>query len=99
MTTKSPRKIRFYSTERRKELPTKKGATQKRYAISNHGRIASFTKKVEEGTILKTRLTQRYPSITIKVGGKNINYYIHRLVGEQFVRRPSPRHNFVIPLA
>lgn len=98
MSKKSPRKIRFYSTERWKELPTKKGATQKRYAISNHGRIASYIDKVEEGTILKTRLTQRYPSITIKVGGKNINYYIHRLVAEQFVRRPSPRHNFVIHL-
>src|SRR5690606_11967669 len=35
---------------------------------------------------------------TIKVGGKNINYYIHRLVAEQFCRKPSPRHNFVIHL-
>lgn len=99
MTTKSPKKkIRFFSGEKWKELPTKKGATQKRYAISNQGRIASFIDKIDEGTILKTRLTQRYPSITIKIGGKNINYYIHRLVAEHFCKRPSAKHNFVIHL-
>lgn len=96
MTVRSPKKIRFFSTEKWKELPVKKGATQKRYAISNFGRIASFTDKIEEGTVLKTRLTQRYPSITIKIGGKNVNYYIHRLVAENFVRKPSPKHSFVI---
>lgn len=98
MTPKSPKKIRFFSSEKWKELPMKKSAGQKRYAISNFGRIASFADKIEHGTVLKTRLTQRYPSITIKVGGKNVNYYIHRLVAEQFVRKPSSKHRFVIHL-
>src|SRR5690606_7195766 len=98
MTTRKKKKIRFYSTEKWKELPIKKGATKKRYAISNHGRIVSFMDKIEDGTILKTRLTQRYPSITIKIAGKNVNYYIHRLVAEHFVRQPTPNHNFVIHL-
>lgn len=98
MTSKSPKKIRFFSAEKWKELPLKKSADQRRYAISNFGRIASFTGKIDEGTVLKTRLTQRYPSITIKVGGKNVNYYIHRLVAEHFTRKPSPKHRFVIHL-
>ena len=96
MSTKSPKKIKFFASEKWKELPIKKGATQKRYAISNHGRIASFTTRIDEGNILKTRLTQRYPSITIKIGGKNINYYIHRLVATHFAKKPSAKHNFVI---
>ena len=98
MSTKSPKKIKFFASEKWKELPIKKGATQKRYAISNHGRIVSFTTKIDEGTILKTRLTQRYPSITIKIAGKNINYYIHRLVAQHFCKKPSPKHSFVIHL-
>jgi hypothetical protein len=98
MTTKNPAKIRFFASERWKELPIKKGATLKRYAISNHGRIASFTGRIDEGSILKTRLTQRYPSITIKISGKNINYYIHRLVATHFCTKATPRHNFVIHL-
>lgn len=98
MTPKSPKKIRFFASEKWKELPLKKSADQKRYAISNFGRIASFVGKIENGTVLKTRLTQRYPSITIKVGGKNVNYYIHRLVAETFVKKPSPKHRFVIHL-
>ena len=96
MTTKSHKKIRFFSTEKWKELPIKKGATKKRYAISNFGRIASFVDKIDEGTILKTRLTQRYPSITIKINGQNVNYYLHRLVAEHFVRQGSPKQTFVI---
>lgn len=97
MKSRSPKKIRFFASEKWKELPMKKkSAGQKRYAISNHGRIASFTDKIEEGTVLKTRLTQRYPSITIKVDGKNVNYYIHRLVAEHFARRISPKYRFVI---
>jgi len=98
MNSKSSKSIKFFASEKWKELPIKKGATQKRYAISNYGRIASFTDKIAEGTILKTRLTQRYPSITIKIAGKNINYYIHRLVATHFSKKPSPRHNFVIHL-
>lgn len=98
MTPRSSKKIRFFSTEKWKELPIKKGATKKRYAISNFGRIASFIEEIEEGIVLKTRLTQRYPSITIKIAGKNVNYYIHRLVAEHFARQPSPKHNFVIHL-
>jgi hypothetical protein len=98
MTTKSPKKLKFLSGEKWKELPTKKGAVRKRYAISNLGRIVSFIEKMDEGTLLKTSLTQRFPSVTLKISGKSQVYYIHRLVAEHFVRRPSSRHRFVIHL-
>jgi hypothetical protein len=97
MTTKSP-KIKFLPREQWKELPVKRGAVRKRYAISSYGRIVSFIEKMEEGTLLKTSLTQRFPSVTLKISGKSQVYYVHRLVAENFVRKPSARHSFVIHL-
>lgn len=95
MTTKSP-KLKSLPGEKWKELPVKKGAVRKRYSVSSHGRIVSFIGNMEEGTLLKTSLTQRFPSVTLKISGKSQVYYMHRLVAENFVRKPSPRHSFVI---
>lgn len=98
MTIKTHKKIKSFASENWKELPMKKGAAQKRYAISDHGRIVSYNNVLEEGNLLKTRLTQRYPSISIKVDGKNVNYYIHRLVATHFATKPSANYKFVIHL-
>lgn len=88
--------IKFLSGERWKELALKKGVTTKRYAISNHGRIVSFKTKIEEGYILRPRLTQGYPSVTIGREANRQNYYLHRLVAEYFSKKPSVKHSFVI---
>lgn len=90
--------VRFLAGERWKELALKKGVTTKRYAISNRGRIVSFKTKIEDGYILRPRLTQGYPSVTIGREANRQNYYIHRLVAEYFCKKPSPKHNFVIHL-
>jgi hypothetical protein len=96
-TTKAP-KLKFLAGETWKELKLKKGTTTKRYAVSNKGRIVSFKNKLDEGYILKPRLTQGYPSITIGREETRQNYYIHRLVATYFSRQPSAKHNFVIHL-
>jgi len=88
--------IKFLPGERWKELNLKKGVTTKRYAISNKGRIVSFKTKIEEGYLLRPRLTQGYPSVTIGREANRQNYYLHRLVAEYFNKKPSPKHNFVI---
>lgn len=95
-TTKN--KVKFLAGERWKELELKKGVTTKRYAISNRGRIVSFKTKIEEGYILRPRLTQGYPSVTIGREANRQNYYLHRLVAEYFTKQPSPKHTFVIHL-
>ena len=64
-TTKKKSSIKTLTGERWKELGLKKGVTTKRYAISNYGRIVSFKEKVEDGYLLRPRLTQGYPSVTI----------------------------------
>ncbi len=98
MATKKNNPIKFLSGERWKELALKKGVTTKRYAISNRGRIVSFKKKIEDGYVLRPRLTQGYPSVTIGREANRQNHYLHRLVAEYFSKKPSPRHSFVIHL-
>lgn len=97
-TTKKNSTIKLMTGERWKELELKKGVTTKRYAISNYGRIVSFKEKIEEGYLLRPRLTQGYPSVTIGREANRQNYYLHRLVAEYFAKKPTNRHAFVIHL-
>jgi hypothetical protein len=93
--TKTP-KLKILAGENWKELKLKKGTTTKRYAVSDKGRIISFKDKIENGYLLKPRLTQGYPSITIGREETRQNYYIHRLVAEYFCKQTSAKHSFVI---
>lgn len=88
--------LKTLPSEKWKEIDLKKGTTTKRYAISDKGRIVSFKNSIEEGYLLKPRLTQGYPSITIGREDTRQNYYIHRLVAEYFCKQPSAKHAFVI---
>jgi hypothetical protein len=90
--------LKFLAGERWKELDLKKGVTTKRYAISNRGRIVSFKTKIEEGYLLRPRLTQGYPSVTIGRESNRQNYYLHRLVAEYFSKKGSAKNIFVIHL-
>jgi hypothetical protein len=98
MATTKNNSIKFLAGERWKELALKKGVTTKRYAISSRGRIVSFKTKIEEGYVLRPRLTQGYPSVTIGREANRQNYYLHRLVAEYFSKKPSAKHSFVIHL-
>lgn len=96
--TKSPKKIKSLPSEKWKELKAKNGFIRKRYAVSNLGRIASYSEKLEDGKLLAASLTQKYPSVTLKITGISRVHYVHRLVAECFLKRPSPKHRFVIHL-
>lgn len=98
MATQKKKTVKPLTGERWKELELKKGVTTKRYAISNKGRIVSFKTIVDEGYLLRPRLTQGYPSVTIGREANRQNYYLHRLVAEYFIKKNSNRHNFVIHL-
>ena len=93
---KKPAAVKFLAGEKWKEIKLKKGTSTKRYAVSDKGRIVSFKEKLEEGYVLRPRLTQGYPSITIGRESTRQNYYIHRLVAEYFCKQANPSHNFVI---
>lgn len=96
MATSKQTRVKILPGEKWKELDLKKGTTTKRYAVSDRGRIISFKEKMEDGYVLKPRLTQGYPSITIGREDTRQNYYIHRLVAEYFCKQGSAKNEFVI---
>ena len=68
------------------------------YEVSTYGRIRSFQSANPEGAIIKGSVIQGYRSLNIRVGGKNINRYVHKLVADYFIQRIDDLHCFVIHL-
>jgi hypothetical protein len=69
-----------------------------RYEVSNYGRIRSFRSGNAQGTIIKGSVIQGYKSLNIRVEGKTLNRYVHKLVAENFLIRTNELHCFVIHL-
>lgn len=88
--------IKSLKNEEWKELKMPKGALRYRYAISNHGRIASFTDKIVDGKVLSGTSIGGYPTLNVKPFGENKTYYIHKLVAELFIKKGGPKQKFVI---
>jgi hypothetical protein len=69
-----------------------------RYEVSNFGRLRSFQNNVK-GEIIKGSVIQGYKSLNIRLPkGKSFNRYVHKLIAENFVEKPSIDHKFVIHL-
>ncbi len=69
-----------------------------RYEVSNFGRLKSFQNN-ERGEVIKGSVIQGYKSLNIRLPkGKSFNRYVHKLVAETFVEKPSIDHKFVIHL-
>ena len=76
---------------------------QMRYAISNHARLIKFTNTFTDGELVKINLLDKKYRIygyTWKEGKKKFskNYFIRRLVAEQFCPRTSVEQQFVLSL-
>lgn len=70
---------------------------RKKYAVSSHGRAASFTDKVEkDGKLLSGSLTSGYKTLNLHVDHGNGTIYIHREVARQFCKKPNPKAKYVI---
>ncbi|HEY0066368.1 MAG TPA: NUMOD4 domain-containing protein [Flavisolibacter sp.] len=68
-----------------------------RYAVSTHGRIASYKKDVlEDGKLLNGSLTTGYRTLNLHRPGHKGTLYIHRELAKLFLKRPSPKHKYVI---
>ncbi len=83
--------IRSYPNEKWKEIDvqSKKGL---RYAISNFGRVASFTETIENGILLKCSKTKNYKVFRVaqRIDNKTVSkgFYVHKLVAEHFLPKP-----------
>src|SRR5687768_12046795 len=90
--------IKSNSNEQWKEIKFKKGALRLKYAVSNHGRLASFKDKVKEGTLLKGSSIDGYPILNLRPDGKSKSFFVHRLVAESFAKKSKPKASYVIHL-
>jgi len=70
---------------------------RRNYAISNYGRLLSYTDRIEEGKLLKTGSVGGYAVLGL---GYRIKYSrcVHKLVAHYFLPEPKPEQNYVIHL-
>jgi hypothetical protein len=72
---------------------------RKKYAVSSHGRAASYSEDVlTDGKLLEGSLTSGYKTLNLHIDGNNGTVYFHREVARLFSPKNSPRDKFVIHL-
>lgn len=93
--------IRLFALEKFKEIQLE-GSLRFRYAISNYGRLISFTNEFTDGRLLKGNITEGFRVFRYKFKENGKMFYKHkmlaRLVAENFLPKPSEEHNYVIHL-
>lgn len=72
---------------------------QKMYAISNMGRMASYTKDLKkDGVLLHGSTIEGYTILRLKVKDDYPAFLCHRLVADYFLKQPDPSRSMVIHL-
>jgi len=90
--------IKPLKNEKWKVINFNKGIFRCEYAISDRGRLVSYTTSIQEGTLLKGTLMGGYPTLKLKPDGRNMTLFIHRLVAEAFLNRRNDKYAYVIHL-
>jgi hypothetical protein len=73
-----------------------------RYAVSNHGRLKSFTDNIDEGRMLKGSMIEGFVYLRFKRQKNNevVNYHfgLHKIIGELFIPRDAENQTYVLHL-
>jgi len=70
---------------------------RKKYALSSHGRIASYSEDIHnDGKLLEGSLTTGYKTLNLHRPGNNGTLYIHREIARLFLRKASTKFRYVI---
>lgn len=85
------RKLKKIDDEIWKTIPE----TNNCYEISNYGRIKSFALNRQEGNILKCSTNKGFKTFNLRTNEKNTRVYVHKLVAEIWLKKPSENHTFV----
>jgi hypothetical protein len=72
--------------------------SNKRYYVSNYGRVKSFAYNKKDGQILKLSEINGFKQVQIKINTVNRRYYVHKLVAEIWISKPSEIHTYVTHL-
>lgn len=93
--------FRLYPSEVFMEVPID-APLRMRYAVSNYGRLMSFTENFEDGRILKGGHSDGYPTLNYKitVNGKpkKKGLFIYKLVAQFFIPKTSEDQTHVLHL-
>ncbi|MCU7552598.1 HNH endonuclease [Chitinophagaceae bacterium LB-8] len=72
-------------------------ALRNRYALSTHGRIASYKDDIlADGKLLNGSITTGYRTLNLHRPGNKGTLYIHREMAKLFLPKSSPKHKYVI---
>ncbi|MCT4590027.1 MAG: NUMOD4 motif-containing HNH endonuclease [Carboxylicivirga sp.] len=88
------RKLRKIEDEQWKELTF----TDKRYEISNYGRIKSYCYDKINGRIVKLGNIKGFFNVSLRVQGQKKSYLVHKLTAEYFVDKTAEDQDVVIHL-
>ena len=88
--------IKFFWNEEWKDINFEEGALKKKYAISNYGRVISYTDTLEKGNLIKGGKLRGYATLPVRPFGKSKTFYIHKLVAQYFIDNTREDAKFVI---
>ncbi len=89
---KKSKSLKLESGEKFIQLPIPKTPNGNRYAITNHGRVISYTTTPQEGRFLRLGKIGKYRGASM--GRKT--FLVQRLVAKYFVKKTSASQRFVI---
>ena len=94
--------LRFFATETLKEISFD-GKLQLRYAISNYGRLVSYTDKPEDGRFIKGTTIKGYRIFRYKIRDadnnlKHRHFFYYKLVADYFLSKTSDEQVYVLHL-
>jgi hypothetical protein len=92
--------VKMLPNEVWKDLPEheSKGPIWYKYAISNHGRLIKYNKRLSDGFVLRLSRQANYPIWRKKLNGEYYTALLHRLVAQHFLPKPRGRQKFIIHL-
>ena len=79
----SERNLRKIDDEVWKEIPF----ADKKYEVSNYGRVKSYCYNKTDGKVLRPGLTKGFQTVTFKTNGKKKTFLVHKLVAIVFVEK------------
>ncbi|MCF6171747.1 MAG: NUMOD4 motif-containing HNH endonuclease [Bacteroidales bacterium] len=88
------RKLRKIEDEEWRFVP----ASGKRYQVSNYGRVKSFVNNKKDGQVLKCALINGFKLVQLNTEKFKRKVYVHKLVAEIWLPKPSDKHTFVTHL-
>lgn len=91
--------ITYLKNEMWKDLPIKfKSSLRKKYAVSNHGRVVSFTHEIKDGNELNGSTVEGYTVINVKPNDTFQSLYLHREIAKLFLPKPGRNYKYVVHL-